>query len=378
MALTGTLGATLWISTTPMSINTDSEVEYWAVGYWEIGLIENFGEFGKMFDLVTFQAVLDGRTYKLKGGYNGGTLSVVVGTDLEDNGQSDLADAADDATQQRYAFRIILNDNTTDYGAGSIYYFLGLPMSFRSNLASVNSVFRATANIEVDGEILYYPPGQLLEFYAAGDSLAHWVMFNGTDAQAMDPVISGGNLYFETGNAGTGFAADGSQAISNTTDLLLRPNDFADIFFIVRFRITTSIIAAAFIGLTDQNAALEIPLEMPAGSLVSNASNAVGFLFDHGNGGGSNWRLVGVRADVDKTVQDTGIPMVVDQVYTLEAVINGVDADTTFYIDGVQVGTTMTGATSPGTNHRPTFAVTSRNTTTTTAEVSRTYIRARV
>ena len=71
MAVTGALGARMYTSATPLTnLTTASDAISDFQGLTiatEIGLIENFGEFGKQFDLVTFQAVADGSTYKLKG-----------------------------------------------------------------------------------------------------------------------------------------------------------------------------------------------------------------------------------------------------------------------------------------------------------------------
>src|SRR5436190_17044984 len=88
----GVLGSRLYVGDTPMpNIETgaDEIADFAALSVSaECGLIESLGNVGKVFDLVTFQAIADGRTYKFKGGYNGGSLQMVVASDINDVGQA--------------------------------------------------------------------------------------------------------------------------------------------------------------------------------------------------------------------------------------------------------------------------------------------------
>jgi hypothetical protein len=169
----GTLGTKLFISQVAAATTDDTEIEYQARNYSEVGYVENFGEFGKQFDLVTFQAVGDGRTYKLKGGYNSGQIQLVVGTDLSDAGQILLATAADASNQDVYNFQIELNNSDTVYGAGTMYYFQAKVMSFRDNIGAVNNAIRATVSLEITSDLLTLPVGELFDRYNSNtDSLA--------------------------------------------------------------------------------------------------------------------------------------------------------------------------------------------------------------
>lgn len=154
MAVTGALGARMYTSATPLTnLGTASDAisDFQALTIaTEIGLIENFGEFGKQFDLVTFQAVADGRTYKLKGGYNAGQMSLVVGQDLSDSGQAAMKSYAEAANQNVYPFKITIVGADA---AHDTYYFGALVMSWRVNLGAVNNAIRATAMMEVATEI---------------------------------------------------------------------------------------------------------------------------------------------------------------------------------------------------------------------------------
>ena len=149
--LAGTLGARLYISDTALTdIETAADAITDFQGYTydnEIGLIENVGEFGKVFDLVTFQAVKDGRTYKLKGGFNEGNLQLTVAQDLSDDGQSALYSYGTAANQNTYPMKITLVGADASFDT---IYFGGKVMSYRTQMGSVNSVVRALVTIEVN------------------------------------------------------------------------------------------------------------------------------------------------------------------------------------------------------------------------------------
>jgi len=71
---------------TPIAVTVDNQAAFEALAWREIGLIENVGEFGKVFDRVVFQTVRTGRTYKFKGGYDDGALQLVFAEDLTAEG----------------------------------------------------------------------------------------------------------------------------------------------------------------------------------------------------------------------------------------------------------------------------------------------------
>lgn len=371
MAVQGALGTVMAISDTSITTNIDTEAEFFAVtGYTDVSLIENFGEFGKQFDLVTFQAVADGRTYKLKGGYNAGSMQVVIGQDLADAGQDKLYDNANSATQARIAVRLILNDEPSSLGGASRYYFLAMPMSWRTNLGAVNNAIRATVNMEIDSEIIYVPPALLYNTFATGESVAGWDTFKGTDPQATLPVLSGGNWSFVSGDAGTGFAADGVEAVGATSMAVQLTN--GRVVVDGRLSISSTATAAFFIGLTDNNASLEMPIEMPSGSLVTNATDAVGILFDTG-AGDTQLRAVGVNNNVDETSQTLGaLADTSMHSYRIDVDASG---NATFFFDGAQVGTAMTTALQTGVNLFPVLAVVTRTTASRTLAVDQAYMR---
>lgn len=99
---------------------------------------------------------------------------------------------------------------------------------------------------------------------------------------------------------------------------------------------------AIFIGFTDQVAALEMPFTIAAAVLTSNASDAVGFLFDTA-ATAATVKLVGVANDVDDAVQDVGVAGLATAAYHLFRVEIDALGNTAFYIDGLPVGTLVAG-----------------------------------
>lgn len=100
-----------------------------------------------------------------------------------------------------------------------------------------------------------------------------------------------------------------------------------------------------YVGFTDQLSALEAPVTLSGTTFTTNATDAVGFLFDT-NATTDTIRCVGVANDVDATMQDTGLAFVAATFKTFRIEITVAGA-AIFFIDGVQVGTLMTGAVTP-------------------------------
>lgn len=154
MAATGVLGARVYVGATALSnieAAADAIADFTALSAGlEIGLIENIGEFGKVFDLVTFQAVADGRTYKLKGGYNPGSLQMTVASDLTDAGQALLFAYGNAGDQNNYPFKVVLNGVDANFDT---VYFGAKVFSYRQQLGSVNNIIRATISIEINTPI---------------------------------------------------------------------------------------------------------------------------------------------------------------------------------------------------------------------------------
>jgi hypothetical protein len=153
MAATGVLGARLYTSATPLTnvdAAADDIADFQALTVTtEIGLIETFGEFGKVFDMVPFVAVADGNTTKLKGPNNNGQFTMTVAQDLTDSGQAALLSyvAAD---QNTYPMKITIVGADVSYDT---IYFGAKVMSFRTMLGGANAVMKATVVLEINTDI---------------------------------------------------------------------------------------------------------------------------------------------------------------------------------------------------------------------------------
>jgi hypothetical protein len=178
----------------------------------------------------------------------------------------------------------------------------------------------------------------------------------GTDSATSDAAILaggiGGVLRFTTGDAGTGLAADLVQA----TMALQWQASNGDLCFQTRLKMSAITTCYVFVGFTDL-VTLEGPI-ISAGSadtITTNATDAVGFMFDS-RMATDNWWLVGVANDVDATLQDSGYAPVADDYETFRIEVSAA-GKATFYRNGKQVGTQMTGAVTPGVDLTPTIAV---------------------
>lgn len=204
-----------------------------------------------------------------------------------------------------------------------------------------------------------------------GDVLAdQWDTKEGTDSATSDAAILaggiGGILRITTGDAGTGLAADMVQL----TRALQWQASNGDLCYEIRLKMSQITEAYCFVGFTDLAASLEAPI-ISAGSadtITTNASDAVGFMFDT-RMATDNWWLVGVAADVDATLQNSGYAPVADTFQTLRVEVSSAGA-AKFFRNGVTVGSVMAGAVTPGADLTPTINFGKLSTTTSiTADV---------
>ncbi len=171
-----------------------------------------------------------------------------------------------------------------------------------------------------------------------------WQGLVGTDAECRQATVLadqyGGVVRLVTGDdAAATMAVNGAQMHSQ---LNWRPNG-GGLVWEGRVAISAITAVAVFIGLTDQRSALEMPFTLGAGDvLTSNATDAVGVLFDTG-ADTDNWWLVGVAADVDATKQNTAVAPVAGTFETWRIEITSAGA-ALFYRNNVLVGSAMAGA----------------------------------
>lgn len=191
-----------------------------------------------------------------------------------------------------------------------------------------------------------------------GDVLAdQWDLQEGTDSATGAAAILaggiGGVLRITTGDAGTGLAADMEQI----TQALQWQASNGDLVFQTRIKLSAITTCYVFLGFTDLAASLEAPIESAgaANTITTNATDAVGFMFDT-RMDADTWWLVGVANGVDATAQNTGFAPVADKYETFRIVVNS-SGSATFYRNGNQVGTAMAGAVTAAIDLTPTINV---------------------
>lgn len=202
-----------------------------------------------------------------------------------------------------------------------------------------------------------------------GDVLADQWNAVETDTDGAQAVLAGGIggvLRITSGND------DGNGVVlpdaSGVTSYLNWQASNGDLVFQARFKMSRITDAYAFLGFTDV-----ITIEAPiicntAETLTTNATDAVGFVFDT-NFTADTWHLCGVATDVDATAQILTTAPVADDYATYRIEITAA-GKATFYINGLQVGTTMSGAVTAAADLTPCVLVSNQDgTSALTAEV---------
>lgn len=199
-----------------------------------------------------------------------------------------------------------------------------------------------------------------------GDVLKdEWNAVEGSDTDGAQAVLAGGIggvLRLTSGNDD----ANGTQATcaSGVTSYLNWQASNGGLAMQARVKISRITNSYLFVGFTDVITA-ELPV-ISAGSaetVTTNATDAVGFLFDT-NFTTDTFHLVGVANDVDATVQTLTDAPVADDYLTLRVEVDASGA-ALFYINGKVVGSKMTGAVTPANDLTPAVYVSNADGTST-------------
>ena len=151
-AIFATAGAQVFIG--PV---TESKSEPFVLGdfagfsFTEIGWLESIGEFGDESAEITFDAIGEGRTQKLKGIRNAGNMDLVMGVVEDDPGQLALLSAEAEVTD--FAFKVVFN-NAPSGGTPGERYFIGKVMTARENLSTANSVVRRGGRVAINSNVV--------------------------------------------------------------------------------------------------------------------------------------------------------------------------------------------------------------------------------
>lgn len=175
-----------------------------------------------------------------------------------------------------------------------------------------------------------------------------WNYVEGAAGQADAAILAGGIggvVRLTTGAVGTA-ATD----LTGLTQALQWQASNGNLSVEARFKISAITNCYMFFGFTDV-VTVEAPITLSGTTFTTTASDAVGFLFDTA-ATTDTWRLTGVAADVDATMQDTGLAPVADTYATFRISLSATGV-ATFYYNGVQVGTAMSGAVTAATDLTP-------------------------
>jgi hypothetical protein len=198
-----------------------------------------------------------------------------------------------------------------------------------------------------------------------GDVLADEWNAVETDTDGAQAVLAGGIgglLRITTGND------DGNGVVlpdlSGVTSYLNWQASNGGLVMQTRIKISRITLAYIFVGFTDL-ITIEAPV-ISAGSadtITTNATDAVGFMFDTGMAT-DTFHLVGVANNTDAAIQTLTTAPVADDFITLRIEVSAAGV-ASFFINGLQVGTPMSGAVTPGVDLTP--AVYASNTDGTSA-----------
>ena len=136
-------GTKLFISASAPA--TYNKTGFEALTFTEIGEVSEMGEFGRQYNLVTFNTLGDRRTVKRKGSYNDGTIACQMARVPDDAGQTILTTAVN--SDNSYSIKIKLQD-------GTVFYTSAQVMSYTTNIGNVDQITSATVNLEIDKDIL--------------------------------------------------------------------------------------------------------------------------------------------------------------------------------------------------------------------------------
>jgi len=191
-----------------------------------------------------------------------------------------------------------------------------------------------------------------------------WRSRKGSDGQCVDWTVTGAKGGTVVGTIGDTTASMAVSGVQLDSGLSWRA-DQGRLTFQARVKMSQITLMSVFLGFTDQVAALEMPIHSAASAntLTTNASDAVGFMFDTSMTD-DTWWLVGVKADTDATHQNTTFAPVADTYETFRIELD-TDGNAVFFRNGLPVGSKMTGALTKTVLLTPVFAGFNRDTSNT-------------
>ena len=152
--VTGSSGTTIYIGPAA-GATVDTQTEFEALTYVEIGGAETVGKFGDEATSVKFTALTDSRVRKNKGPRDAGMAALVCGYDAADPGQQALEDA--EQTNQKFAFKVVFPDAVDENHSNTVVYFRALVQSAPFNVGGAQDTIRREYNLDVDSALVVVP-----------------------------------------------------------------------------------------------------------------------------------------------------------------------------------------------------------------------------
>ncbi|MDW3204570.1 MAG: phage tail tube protein [Alphaproteobacteria bacterium] len=144
-------GWKIYIGAEDADNSVDTQAEYEAESWTQIGKVEDLGEFGDQWETTTFNSLEDARRNKLKTVKDGGDLNLVVGFVPGDSGQVALATAED--SYNNYPFKITANDASSGSPSSpTTFYFRARVTSNRIAAGAVDNVVRRNVTLAINSD----------------------------------------------------------------------------------------------------------------------------------------------------------------------------------------------------------------------------------
>lgn len=144
-------GAKLYIGSAAGSPD-DSPEPTWVL----VGEVTNFGEFGRVYNLITHNPVAERGTQKFKGSFNDGAMTLEMARVPDDAGQEKLIEALDD--DEAWPFKVELGDDPGSPGTPTTFTFEGMVMSYTTNIGTVDQIVAAAVQLEINSGTITETP----------------------------------------------------------------------------------------------------------------------------------------------------------------------------------------------------------------------------
>lgn len=169
----------LYISQTEPSCTMYQASSFTTMTWYEVADITDLGEFGKEYEVISYNPLDKRGTIKRKGSYNNGSIDLELGKASSDAGQQKLDTALDD--DDNYSFKIVLQEGTT-------FFFTAKVTKKTTSIGSANNIVSSNVTLEIVGDIIEIPGG-------------------GSGATATATVNAGAVATASVTQGGTGYAA---------------------------------------------------------------------------------------------------------------------------------------------------------------------------